>query len=320
MALNFPSSPTTGQTYTDDNYAVWRFDGVKWDVITSTTKKLFSGAHVELGTNFALTTTPTPISGGVTAIVPFDTDNYFRVAYPTRIYAPTNGFYRINLILLSASIGDGSSYTVTLKRNGVYTYASNVFGANQSITFDEILQLNAEDYVEVYASDSLGTGYIATGSHIEISRLGLTLGTGISSQNAFSGVRTELTSEYSTTSTPTPIAWDSTVYDQNADVLGSEYWNALAPDRITVQVTGYYHARCFVQTGSVGSEGSFTVVLKKNGTTIIDDINMSANDFILLNDTYLLAANDYLEVIVSNINNTGSVTTETYLELYRLGV
>lgn len=100
MALNFPSSPTTGQTYTDDNYAVWRFDGVKWDVITSTTKKLFSGAHVELGTNFSLTPTPTAISGGVTAIVPFDTDNYFRVAYPSRIYVPTNGFYRINLILL----------------------------------------------------------------------------------------------------------------------------------------------------------------------------------------------------------------------------
>lgn len=320
MPLTFPSSPTTGQTYTDDNYAVWRFDGVKWDVITSTTKKLFSGAHVELGSNFALTTTPTPISGGLTAIVPFDTDNYFRTPFPTRIYAPSNGFYRINLILLSASVGDGSSYTVTLKRNGTYTYASNVFGANQSITFDEIIQLNAEDYVEVYASDSLGTGFIATGSHIEISRLGLALGTGISSQNAFSGVRTELTSEYSTTSTPTAVSWDRTAYDQNADVLGTEYWNELTPNRITVQVTGYYHARCFVQTGAVGAEESFTVSLMKNGSTVIDSINMSANDFILLNDTYYLTATDYLQLIVSNINNTGSVTTETYLELYRLGV
>lgn len=318
MPLNFPSSPTTGQTYTDDNYAVWRYDGVKWDVITGTTKKLFSGARVALGSNFSLTTTPTPISGGVTAVIPYDTDNYFRFVTPTRIYAPSNGFYRINIVLVAASTGDGSSYTVTLKRNGVYTYASNVFGANQTTYFDEIIQLNAEDYVEVYASDSLGSGYIAEDSHIEVTRLGLTIGT--PSQSAFSGVRTNLTIPFSSTSTPTPVTWNSTSYDQNADVLGSEYWNALTPTRITIQVTGYYHIRCFTQTSSVGAEESYAVSLKKNGTTTIESINMSANDFILLNDTYNLSAGDYVELIVSNINNTGSVTTETYLELYRLGV
>lgn len=320
MPLSFPSSPTNGQTYTDDNEAVWRFDGVKWDVITSTAKKTFSGARVELGSNFSLTTTPTAISGGLDAVVPFDTDNYFRFAYPTRIYAPRNGFYRVNIMLTAASVGDGTSYTVTVKRNGSFTYASNNFGANQSAVFDEVIQLNAEDYVEVYASDSLGTGAIVTGSHIEINLLGLSVGSGISSQEAFSGVRAILTTPFSATNTATAITWSDTDYDQNANVLGNEYWSNSQTTRITVGVTGFFRIRTFLETNSVGALDSYTITLRKNGTTTLETINMSANDFVLLNDILQLTANDYLEVMVSNSGNTGALTTESYIELNRLGV
>lgn len=320
MPLNFPSAPTTGQTYTDDNEAVWRFDGVKWDVITSTTKKTFSGARVELGSNFALTSTPTALSGGLDAIVPFDTDNYFRFAYPSRIYAPRNGFYRINIILTAASVGDGASYTVSLKRNGTVTYATDTFGANQNTVFDEVLQLNADDYVEVYASDSLGTGFIVEGSHIEINLLGLSVGSGITSQEAFSGVRAVLTTPFSTTSTSTAVIWSETEYDQNANVLGDEYWSELSNTRITVGVSGFFRIRVFVQTNNAGAIDSYTITLRKNGTTTTETINMGANDFVLLNDIYQLSSGDYLEVLASNSGNVGALTTETYIELNRLGV
>jgi len=30
MAMNFPTSPTNGQTYTDGNSAVWTFNGTTW--------------------------------------------------------------------------------------------------------------------------------------------------------------------------------------------------------------------------------------------------------------------------------------------------
>jgi hypothetical protein len=320
MPLNFPSSPVNGDTYTDTNGSVWRFDGVKWDVITNTAKRLFSGARVVLGSNFALTETPTAINGGVTASIPFDTDQYFRNATPTRIIAPQNGFYRINIVLTSANVGDGASYTVALKRNGSFTITTNDFGANQSIVFDEVLQLNANDYVEVYASDSLGSGYIATGSFIEINLLGLAVGTGISSFNAFSGVRTLLSSAFSASSTNTAVSWSDTSFDQNADVLGSEYWSELNTTRLTIKVTGYYRVRSFVETNNVGTENSYTVSLKKNGTTILETINMSANDFVLLNNLYILNADDYLELIISNSGNSGAITTESYLELSRQGV
>ena len=320
MPLTFPSSPANGQTYTDDNGAVWRFDGVKWDVITSSTKKLFSGARVELGSDFSLTTTPTAISGGIDAIVPFDTDNYFRFATPTRIYVPSNGFYRVNIILTASSIGDGASYIVTLKRNGSYTYASDSFGANQNTVFDEVLQLNAEDYVEVYASDSLGTGAIVAGSHIEINRLGLSVGTGISTYDAFSGAKAVLTTPFSATSTSTAISWYETTYDQNADVLGSEYWSSLNPTRLTVGTTGYFRLRTFIKTNSNGTADSYNIILKKNGSTTLETINMSANDFVVLNDILNLVDNDYLEVYVSNSGNTGAITTESYIEISRLGV
>jgi hypothetical protein len=320
MALNFPSSPTNGQTYTDDNAAVWRFDGVKWDVITSTTKKLFSGARVELGSDFSLTTTSTAISPGNDAIIVFDTDNYFSNQTPSRIYAPSNAFYRVNIVLTASSVGDGASYTVLLKRNGSFTYASESFGANQNIVFDQVLQLNAGDYVEVYASDSLGIGAIVAGSHIEINKLGLSVGTGISAYDSFSGAKTILTTPFSATSTPTAISWGSTEYDQNANVLGAEYWSELQASRVTIGVTGYYRIRTLIQTDSNGSEDSYTITLKKNNTTVLETINMGANDFILLNDIFQFSAADYIQIIIDNSGNTGAITTESFLEISRLGV
>jgi hypothetical protein len=320
MALTFPSSPSSGDTYTDDNQAVWRFDGVKWDIITSTTKKLFSGARVELGSNFSLTDTLTAISGGIDAVVPFDTDNYFRQAYPARIYAPTNGFYRVFIALTASNIGNGTSYTLVVKRNGSQQLSNDVFGANQTAVYDEILELNAEDYIEVYASDSENSGYIAEGSHIEISRLGLSIGSGISAFDVFSGVKVNLTTAWSVTSTSTAVGWDATEFDQNADVLGSTYWSSLDDTKLTVKVTGYYRLRCYTKTNASGTENSYTLSVKKNGTTVVETINMSANDFVFFNDILQLTANDYLELYVSNTGNVGQLTTDTYLELSRSGV
>ena len=32
-ALDFPDSPTTGQTYTAPEGSVWEYDGTKWDIV-----------------------------------------------------------------------------------------------------------------------------------------------------------------------------------------------------------------------------------------------------------------------------------------------
>ena len=46
----------------------------------------------------------------------------------------------------------------------------------------------------------------------------------------------------------------------------------------------------------------------------------AVNDFVQLNETIYLLEDDFLELMVSNSDNTGNVTTDTYLELVREGL
>ena len=47
---------------------------------------------------------------------------------------------------------------------------------------------------------------------------------------------------------------------------------------------------------------------------------MSANDFIELDELFYLLADDYLELMVSNSDNTGAILSTSYVELVREGV
>ncbi len=82
MPLNFPSTPVNGQQYTDNNAVMWEFDGVKWNVITGTANKMFSGCKVTLSSNVALTATSTAVTFDVEQ---YDTDSYFTPSFPKRI-------------------------------------------------------------------------------------------------------------------------------------------------------------------------------------------------------------------------------------------
>jgi hypothetical protein len=151
-------------------------------------------------------------------------------------------------------------------------------------------------------------------------RIGFAPGTGISNHNAFSGVRAIRGGGFNTTSTLTAVTWNSAEFNANANVLGDLYWYQSVPDRLTVRATGYYKVRCFVQSGTAGSTNSYTITLRKNGTTAIDSITMDANDTLDLDIILYLQEDDYLELMVSNSDNTGSILDTTYLELVREGV
>lgn len=317
MALNFPSSPSNGQTYTDSNSVVWQFDGTKWDVITSNTKKLFSGAKQILTTSFSLTSTLTTITYGEQT---YDTDSYYNGANASRLTVSRNGFYRINVLILTGSTGSGSSYTINVVKNGSTNLTSSSVGANQSAAYDEIVELLVGDYIEIKASESGSVGTLLAGTMLELTRIGLTIGTGITSFEAFSGARAIVSSAINMTSTPTGVTWTSTTFDSNADVLGSNYWSVSNASRLTVGVNGFFRIKSFVATGTAGSTDSYTVAIKKNAATTLATINMSANETLEFDEIYELADNDYIELIASNSGSVGTLLASTYLEIVRLGV
>lgn len=314
MPLNFPSSPTNGQIYTDDNSAVWQFDGVAWNVITGTTKRLFNGVQVGISSSFYLTSTSTGISWDIEN---FDTGNYWSVSQPTRITVGSTGYYNLTCTFFTPNVGAG--YEFVIKKNSTTTVTSTNINANQSAVYDETNFFSAGDYIEILASETTNTGYLSVDTVVQLTLLGLALGTGINSNSAFSGARTELTSAFNTTSTLTPLDWDVTVFDTNANALALQYWSALTPSRLTVLNNGFYQVSGVIETQS-GLGGQFTVSLRKNGSTTITTATINSNDSVNIDRIYQLSANDYLEILVSDTLASGQITTESFLEIQRLGL
>lgn len=312
MALNFPATPTTGQQYTDPNAVVWEYDGVKWNVVTGTANKMFSGCKISLSANLNLTANSTAVTFDSEQ---YDTDSYFTVSAPKRITFSRDAFYRINLSVYTGT--SGASHVITLKKNGSTTLANTVIAPNQYTNYDQIVQFSESDYIELYASDTAATGYLTTGTNIEMTRVGFAQGTNIPSALAFSGVRTVLTSTYNTTNTATAIAWASTNFNQNANPAGDFYWSAGTPNRITIGLTGFYRIKGEIFAGP--TEG-LTINVRKNGSTSIATTSIPANGYGELDDIYQLNQNDYIELVANDTTSIGTITANTYLEVVRLGV
>jgi len=202
-ALLFPGSPAHLDTYTDPNQAVWQYDSdnTVWDLITNTTRKVFSGVKGQTSAAFDLTATYQD--------VPFDTiefniDNYYQLVN-TKGIAPTTGFYRVLVSVFSDTEGTGASYSAAVYKNDTQELAEINFGANQNVNFDETISLVEGDFINVKAKESTGLGSLTTDTNFTMYRLGFAPGTGISNHNAFSGVRAIVTQNVNTTSTPTAI-------------------------------------------------------------------------------------------------------------------
>lgn len=312
MALNFPSSPTNGQSYIDDNGISWIYDGVKWNVSRGTTEKAFSGAKVTFSSNVALTSTNTAVSFSTES---FDTDSYFTLSDATKISINKTAFYRINFSAYSGSIG--SSYTFIIKKNGSTNISSVVIAPNQYTNYDEILQLQSGDYLQVYAAESSSLGELVSSTVFEITRVGLPIGTNITPAESFSGARGILTTTYSTTASPTAVSWDSTLFNQNANSLGDLYWDSGNDTRFTIGVTGYYQIRAVIVTGALDN---YNIAVKKNGSTTLTSSSIGPNSSAILDEIYYLADNDYIELYVDDGSSTGTLTTSTYFEIIRVGV
>lgn len=319
MPLNFPISPTNGQTYTDDNGIVWEYNGTKtvWNKLRSDAIKSFSGAKVKLTNETSLTTTSTAISFSV---VEFDTDPYFDLSNnPTRFTVVKTGYYRILLQIDTGSGGNGASYTLNLKKNTSISLTADSAGPNQSVAYDETMLLSAGDYIEIYASESAAVGTILTSSFFQIEKVGNSLGTSYPAAAAFSGVKLELSTAESLSSTPAGITWDTAEFNTNADNAGNVYWTISDSTKTTIYTTAYYRVKTFFETDGAGATNSYKVNIKLNGNTFVSS-SLSANDTLELDDTYRFTSSSYLQVFVDNSGAVGTITTGSYFQVIRLGV
>ncbi len=291
---------------------MWEFDGVQWNVITGTANKMFSGCKVTLSSNVALTATSIAVTFDVEQ---YDTDSYFTPSFPKRISFGRDAFYRINLSVYTGTTG--ASHSIILKKNGTTTLASAVIAPNQFTNYDQILQLTSGDYIELYCSDSAATGILTTGTNIEITRVGLAQGTNVSSADAFSGVRTVVASTYNTTNTATAVTWTSTEFNQNANPAGDFYWTISDPTKITIGLTGFYRVKGEIFAGPTES---IAISVRKNGTTSIANTAIPTNGYAELDDIYQFNQNDYIQLLVNDTTSTGTITSNTYLEVVRQGV
>lgn len=316
--LSFPASPTNGQTYTDPNGKVWTYDSVKWNIDTATTSKQFSGVRVTLASPVSLTATDTAI----TFTESYDTATYFLSATPNTVYIPRTGYYRINLQVSTGANGSGNSYNVSLNRNGLGLFNDDM-AANQNGIYDDTFLLDAGDELQLVASEAEGLGTLTTGTSLEIQLVGYSFGGAITPGYEFSGVKLDLFSDINTTSTATAITFTSNdiVYNVNANAAGDPYWSNSNPTRLTIGTTGYYRLKGYFLTGANGAANSYTVTIRKNGTTTVETTTLGALENVDLDETYQFNAADYLEILVSNSGNTGTIdASQTFFGITRLGV
>lgn len=319
MALNFPTSPTDLQLYTDPNSVVWQYNAAKgaWIKFSTQTIKEFSGAKLVLNTNKSLTTNQLPLEFDD---FDFDTDEYFNFGqFPSRINVKRTGYYRLNLLLATSNQGTGASYGFSIKKNGSLTLTSDSAGPNQFLYYDEISLLYAGDYIEIFVSDSNAVGEITTDSFFEIERVGFGLGTTTNASNGFSGVKVILTSEESMTSTPTSIPWDNASININADANGNVYWSSNNKPNLTIYTSAYYRVKGTLESNNLGASNSYTLTLRAAGSTL-DTTTIGANERLDIDETYYFTSGSIIDVQASNSAAVGALTTGSFLQLIRQGV
>lgn len=318
MALNFPSNPTNLQQYTDNNGVVWQFISNKgvWRVLRDDKLKDFYGAKIVLDTVESLTSVSTAVTFDSET---FDVGNYFNVLTPSKLTVSNPGFYRVNLLISVGSQGNGASYIFTVKKNGSTTLTTTTAGPNQFVSYDEILELLAGDYIELYALESEGVGTLNIGSFFEIQNIGDLVGSAQTTATTFSGLKLNLTSVEALTSAFTAVTWDNDEFNTNADINGNVYWSAASSSKATIYTTGYYRLKASLKAGSGGSDNSYTVDLRFNNTSSMSS-SISPNDILDLDDVHNLTSGSYIEFYAKESGGTGELTTDSYFELIRLGV
>jgi hypothetical protein len=318
MALNFPITPTDGQQYIDENNIVWQYSSVKgvWNKFKSNQLKEFIGSKIVFTADKSLTTVLSPCPFDLAS---FDTGQFFTQNSPSHLTANRTGYYRINVLVQTGTEGTGASYTFSVRKNGTVNLTTETAGANQFVFYDDILLLTDGDYIELWASELSAVGTITTSCFLEIQRVGFALGSTFSTSDAFSGVKLLLDNPVSTTSILSPLDWDTSQYNINADINGNVYWNPNSASRVDISTTGYYRIKSFIQTNTDGTSDSYTIDLRLDGSTL-ESGSLGPVETLELDEVYNFTSGSYLQFFVNNSGSIGEITTDSFFQMTRLGV
>lgn len=318
MAINFPSSPTNGQSFTDGNSLIWKYNGFAWIPNIGSGTRLFIGAKVKLTSSEALTATSTAINWDEEL---YDSGNLYSAVNASRLVAIDTGYYRINAKIFTGTAGSGNSYTLVIKKNGSTSLYTVTAGANQGVVLDEVVYLAKNEYIELYASESSASGTLTDLTIIEFTQAGVAAGSSVfNNANAFSGAKIKLTSAENLTATNTAITWDTTEYNLNADSTGNVYWESANSANAKVYTNGYYRIQAYVQTGTSGSANSYTINLRKNASVTLETVKLSPSDIMQYDETLLLNTGDVIQIQAAESGASGTITTNSYLLITRTGV
>jgi hypothetical protein len=109
-------------------------------------------------------------------------------------------------------------------------------------------------------------------------------------------------------------------YDINANAAGNPYWSNLDATKFTISTTGYYRLNAYFLTSEQGSDDSYTIDFRKNGTTL-ESGSVGQLAVVQLDETYNFTSGDYLQIYVDNSGGVGDIkASDTSVSLTRLGV
>lgn len=126
----------------------------------------------------------------------------------------------------------------------------------------------------------------------------------------FLGAKLSISSTINLTTTETIIPLLSQEFD-----VGDIFEN----NRFTVRETGYYRINGNFFSGNNGSGNSYSIAIKKNGTTNIESTTFGANQSAVFDSVVFLARGEYIEFYASESTASGTLTTDTGVGFYFVG-
>lgn len=267
------------------------------------------GAHVSRSTNQSIG------SGSDTALsfttTVRDDTSYFSVGSPTRLTAPTTGWYVITASIAWEAFGQNRRKT-KLRKNGstVYYCQSYEFGGGEvsraggSMT----LYLTAGDYIEVLVWQDSGSNHNVTAASFSMVR--------ISEQH---GAHVHTTSNKSiANNSVTAVSFDAAVQDDNS------FWSGGSPTKLTVPTgqDGWYVMSQANQWQS-NTGNSRTTEFRVNGSTIYrghtSRVTSAIDHHTGSSFATYLAAGDYVEVIAFQAFGSAQNITASDFAIARIG-
>lgn len=253
------------------------------------------------------------------------TDIFTNKTYDT---AGTGNAFSINGVAATANTGTGSvvranSPALVTPNLGVPSAISLTNATNTPSDATKISNTLLHTTGSIpYASSTDTPAALAIGATGNV----LVVTAGVPSWAGFSGVRlTKSATQAITTGTPTALTFDTETYDTDAYHEGITH-----PSRATIPKAGYYRVSAAVNW-ALNTTSYRVMFLYKNNSVFAANINSDTgtnypSTLQVLDDVFLLAANDYLEIFVQhavgsnlNVNSDAQYAGSTHFTASYIG-